>query len=85
MTVATTHTGSNAEQWLDELDPATTPARDAKHMRRIAAARDRLAQADRELHEAVAAARAAGDTWSMIGMALGTSRQAAYQRFGRDT
>jgi len=28
-------------------------------------------------------ARAAGDTWDAIGVALGTSRQAAYQRFGK--
>jgi hypothetical protein len=41
------------------------------------------AQADRVLAAAVDAVRAAGGTWQEIGTALGTSRQAAYQRFGR--
>jgi hypothetical protein len=31
----------------------------------------------------VAAARDAGDSWAIIGAALDTSRQAAFQRFGR--
>ncbi|WP_342778740.1 hypothetical protein [Phytoactinopolyspora halophila] len=74
---------SDVEQWLDTLDPATTPARDAARMRRIATARQNLTDAEQELRDAVAAARAAGDTWSMIGIALGTTRQAAFQRFGK--
>lgn len=39
--------------------------------------------AEAGLRAAVAAARAAGDTWDAIGAALGTSRQAPYQRFGK--
>jgi hypothetical protein len=39
-------------------------------------------QADLALAAAVDAARAAGCTWQQIGDALGTSRQAAFQRFG---
>lgn len=74
---------SDVERWLNDLDPATTPARDAVHMRRIAAARKSLAESEQELRDAVAEARAAGDTWSMIGIALGTTRQAAFQRFGK--
>jgi hypothetical protein len=35
------------------------------------------------LRTAVDRARAAGSTWAEIGEALGTSRQAAFQRFGR--
>ena len=42
-----------------------------------------MSAADGELRAAVAAARAVGDTWDAIGVALGTSRQAAYQRFGK--
>lgn len=34
------------------------------------------------LHAAVAAARAAGNSWQLIGDALGVSRQAAFKRFG---
>jgi hypothetical protein len=70
------------ETGLDQLDPATHPARDAVHFRRIIAARRALAAAEDELREAVAAAREAGDSWTIIGAALETSRQAAQQRFG---
>lgn len=69
---------------LDALDPKTHPARDAIHFRRILAARRHLAQAERELHDAVKAAREAGDSWTVIGAALDTTRQAAFQRFGKD-
>ena len=34
--------------------------------------------------EKLAAAREAGDSWTVIGAALDTTRQAAFQRFGRD-
>ena len=67
---------------LDQLDPSTHPARDAASFRRIIAARNQLADAEQELREAVRAARAAGDSWTVIGAALDISRQAAQQRFG---
>ena len=67
---------------LDELDVASHPARDAAHFRRILAAREDLADAERELRDAVRDAREAGDSWSIIGAALDTTRQAAQQRFG---
>lgn len=67
---------------LDELDPSQRPARDAAHFRRIIAARANLAAAEQELRDAVLAARDAGDSWSIIGAALDTTRQAAQQRFG---
>ena len=69
---------------LDDLDPAGTAARDAVHFRRIIHARESLAAAEQELHEAVHAARGAGDSWTAIGAALDTTRQAAQQRFGHD-
>lgn len=68
---------------LDELDPATHEGRDATHFRRIIAARQQIAEAESELRAAVRAAREAGDSWTVIGAALDTTRQAAYQRFGR--
>ncbi len=71
------------ETGLDSLDPVTTPARDAVHFRRIIAATEQLDAAERELRDAVAAARQAGDPWSAIGAALGVSKQAAAQRFGQ--
>lgn len=71
------------DDWLDSIEPDPANARDASHIRRIIAAADACETADAELRAAVAAARAAGDTWDAIGVALGTSRQAAYQRFGK--
>ncbi len=68
---------------LDALNPQTHPARDAVHFRRIVAARHAIADAENQLREAVQAARDAGDSWTVIGAALDTSRQAAFQRFGK--
>ena len=67
---------------LDSIDPATNPGRDAASFRRIIAARQAIDAAQQELVAAVDAARAAGDSWAVIGAALNTSRQAAFQRFG---
>ncbi len=69
---------------LDGLDPTVTPARDAVHFRQIIKARQALAAAEQELRDAVQVAREAGDSWTVIGAALDTSRQAAQQRFGND-
>lgn len=80
MTIKTHHDSTG----LDRLDVRTHPARDAAHFRRILAARKAVADAEQELRDAVHAAREAGDSWTVIGAALDTSRQAAYQRFGRD-
>lgn len=60
----------------------THPAREAAHFRRILAAHQNLSAAERALRDAVLAAREAGDSWTIIGAALDTSRQAAQQRFG---
>lgn len=73
----------NDDTGLDTVDPATTTARNAEHFRRIIAARKGVAEAEAELRAAVAAAREAGDSWNVIGVALDTTRQAAFQRFGR--
>ena len=84
MTKATTErtTHLDVEAWLDQLDPATTTARDATHFRAIIVANEAVDRADDELRRAVAAARAAGDSWLIIGAALGVTKQAAQQRFG---
>jgi hypothetical protein len=72
-----------APSGLDELDPSNMVARDAQHFRRIVAAREGIDIAEGELRDAVRAAREAGDSWTVIGVALDTTRQAAFQRFGR--
>lgn len=74
---------NDIEKVLDDLDPATVQARDAVHFRRIIAAKEGVAHAERELHDAVRAAREAGDSWLSIGLALGVTKQAAQKRFGR--
>ena len=67
---------------LGQLDVVRRPARDAAHFRRIISARQKLIAAEQELRDAVQAARDAGDSWTVIGAALDTTRQAAQQRFG---
>jgi len=79
-----THLHANDTTGLDDLDPAATPARDPTHFRNIRAARANVEKAETKLREAVDQARAAGDSWTIIGAALETTRQAAYQRFGRN-
>lgn len=76
-------TPTETEAWLDSLDVDPAKARDGRHLRRIAAAAKTLDEADAELTAAVVAAREAGDSWAMIGTALGISRQGAFQRFGK--
>ncbi len=73
---------SDIDEWLDTIEPNPADARDASHMRRIIAAKEAVETAESELRAAVDAARAAGDTWAAIGVALGITRQAAFQRFG---
>jgi hypothetical protein len=72
----------DVEQWLDDMEVDPADARDARHMRAISAAAQSLADAQTKLSTAVDEARRAGDTWAMIGTALGITRQAAFQRFG---
>jgi hypothetical protein len=49
----------------------------------VVAARDLARAVDRAMRAAVERAREMGHTWQDIGEVLGTSRQAAFQRFGR--
>ncbi|WP_231117647.1 hypothetical protein [Mycobacterium intracellulare] len=72
------------DAWLAAMKVDPADARDAKHFRRIRAAVTGNAD-EAELEAAVAAARDAGDSWALIGLALGTTRQAAYQQFGHRT
>ena len=72
-----------AQAWLDSLDPAATPAEDPRDLRRIGLALSDVATAERELEDAVAAARANGRSWGEIALALDVSKQAARERYGR--
>ncbi|MBE6475071.1 MAG: hypothetical protein E7Z95_05810 [Actinomyces succiniciruminis] len=81
----------NSWQWgvgsctHDASDPARTPSRDATHFRRIIAAKKNVIDAEQDLARAVADARAAGESWTVIGAALGVSKQAAHKRFGHSS
>jgi hypothetical protein len=72
---------ADIDAFIDSVDPATM--RDGCQLRAVAAARKSLEDAEDALREAVAAARAAGDSWTMIGLMIGTSKQAAQRKFGR--
>jgi len=73
-----------AERWLDSLDPSAmaSPDADASRLRRIGAAVRAAANSQVELADAVADAREHGHTWTQIAAMLGTSRQAAQERYG---
>jgi hypothetical protein len=73
---------ADAEAWLDSLDPASTPAEDPGDLRRLGLALRALAEAQREVDQAVGDARAKGRSWGEIGLVLGISRQAARERYG---
>lgn len=53
------------------------------HARALTEAKQRLAAAHAVLEMQVSAARFAGVPWSVIGAAVGTSKQAAQQHYGR--
>jgi hypothetical protein len=56
-------------------------ARSKDHFYLVIAAAATLRSAEQELADAVATALHAGNSWGVIGVALGISRQSAYQRF----
>jgi hypothetical protein len=86
---------SAARRQRDRDDPVkvtlTTPGRQAKlydvdgtePLGALAEALAAVREAESRLHDAVDTARDAGHSWSEIGEVLGTTRQAAFQRFGR--
>lgn len=63
-------------------EPAADRIKDARALRDIAAAVERRANAERDTAAAVTVARAEGHTWAAIGAMLGTSGEAARQRYG---
>lgn len=78
-----THTTARVtDTGLEDLEPARNPSRDAVHFRRIVTAQRRVDEACEESARAVASARAAGDSWTVIGAALGVSKEAVRKRFG---
>jgi hypothetical protein len=67
---------------FEDHDPAPGAMRDASALRDVASAFARLADSERALATAVHAARADGHSWAAIAAMLGTSGEAARQRYG---
>src|SRR5271170_1198423 len=67
---------------VDRLADAVARSGSGLPLEALAAARDLSAAAGEALQQAVDRARAAGHSWREIGDVLGTTRQAAFQRFG---
>ncbi|MCQ4360618.1 hypothetical protein KQR54_05565 [Mycobacterium gordonae] len=74
-----------AERWLNSIDPAAiaSPDADASRLRRIGDAVRAVAHSQVELATAVEEARSHGHTWNQVAAMLGTSRQAAQERYGK--
>ncbi len=73
------------EDLLDAIDVDKLETDDISDLRRVAGALDTIAGGEIELQAAVDASRANGWSWARIGAVLGTSRQAAAERFGTRT
>lgn len=71
------------EHLADELDPAVGKSDNTDDLRAVATASEAVHADEARLQEAVEVARAHGRSWNHIAVALGVSRQAARQRFGR--
>ncbi|GAA2235585.1 hypothetical protein N1031_10325 [Herbiconiux moechotypicola] len=69
------------EALLGNLDLDSVEIDNPRELRRIGLALREIDAAETELRTAVHAARAAGYSWTDIGMTLGTTRQAAQARF----
>jgi hypothetical protein len=65
-----------------EAEPEPDRIIDATTLRELARAFERCARAEADLASAVATARADGQTWAAVGAMLGTSGEAARQRYG---
>jgi hypothetical protein len=77
--LVTMSTDESTDDWLAGLEDGSGDARDAVDLRAIGEAL--IAADEGRLPAAVAAARAAGRSWTEIAAVLGTSREAAQERF----
>jgi hypothetical protein len=67
---------------FENFDPQSDADREVPSLAALRRAVLQRSAAERELHEAVEQARADGQSWSAVGEILGTSGEAARQRFG---
>jgi hypothetical protein len=67
---------------FEEHEPESENVSDSAALRRVRKAFLRRAATEQAVAEAVHAARDVGDSWAAIGAMLGTSGEAARQRYG---
>lgn len=67
---------------LEDYEPDPSDERDPEVFRSLLVASAERVRAESALSDAVTQARAGGFSWSLIGSAIGTSGQAAQQRYG---
>jgi hypothetical protein len=70
---------------FEDHEPDGTAIRDATALREVRTAFLARAAAERRMASAVEMARAGGQTWASIGAMLGTSGEAARQKYGHTT
>jgi hypothetical protein len=68
---------------FESYEPASGDERDPEAYKALRRAVDSRAQAERSIVKAVERARASGYSWRSIGSLIGTSGEAARQRYGR--
>jgi hypothetical protein len=73
----------HADELAARFEDDTAASHDATALRSLRDAVTARADAERSITQAVTAARTAGHSWSAIGAMLGTSSEAARQRYGR--
>lgn len=67
---------------FESFEPATGDERDPAAYQALREAVVSRSEAERSIREAVAAARSHGYSWAFIGKIIGTSGEAARQRYG---
>lgn len=67
---------------FEDYEPAPADERDPEAFAALRRAVESHAQAERSIVDAVAQARASGYSWRTIGALIGTSGEAARQRYG---
>lgn len=75
-----------AEPWakrFEDYEPRSEDTRDPSSLEQLRDAVLARSEAERSIRDAVAAARSEGQSWAAIGSLLGTSGEAARQRYGR--
>ena len=67
---------------FEEYEPAPGDATEAASLRAVRAAFQERAAVEARLADAISVARAEGQSWAAIGAIVGTSGEAARQRYG---